>query len=70
MSNVPEIIEALGGKDQVSRLTGAKPNAIRAWRRIGIPYKHWQPLLQQAQAVGAAVDAKALAATRPPASAA
>lgn len=44
------IIEALGGKHSLAALTGATPNAITQWRRIGVPAKFWPVLVDHAAA--------------------
>ena len=61
-----DIIEALGGRDEVSALTGAKPNAVTQWRRAGIPPKYWIPLLDAASEKRAeGVNVEALRRTHP-----
>lgn len=50
MANARDIIKTLGGRDAVSRLTGATPNAVRAWYRIGVPYRYWDVLVNAATA--------------------
>lgn len=47
-----DIINALGGKHAVSTLTGAKPNAVTQWRRIGVPAKFWPVLVERAAEAG------------------
>lgn len=46
--NVAAIIEALGGKSEVCRLTGAKPNAVVQWRWNGIPSRYWHTIVGDA----------------------
>ena len=41
-----DIITALGGKHEVARITGATPNAVTQWRRIGVPAKFWHVLVE------------------------
>lgn len=61
-----EIIAALGGKHEVSTLTGATPNAVTQWRRIGIPSKYWHVLVSHAEASGIpGITFAALQATKP-----
>ncbi len=48
----PEIIEAFGGTASVADLTGARPNAVTQWRRIGIPSKYWDVLVERAATTG------------------
>jgi hypothetical protein len=47
-----EIIAALGGKHEVARITGATPNAVTQWRRIGVPAKFWHVLVEHAAGAG------------------
>lgn len=44
-----QIIEALGGRDTVSSLTGALPNAVTQWRHDGIPGRYWHKIVHRAQ---------------------
>jgi len=44
------ILEAFGGKHAVSGLTGASPNAVTQWRRIGIPSRYWHVMVEEAKA--------------------
>lgn len=66
MSNARKIIEALGGRARVAELTGVKANAIRAWDRIGIPYRFWGLLSEHGAEHGLAeVTLEAMIATKP-----
>lgn len=61
-----DMIAALGGKHQVSALTGATPNAVTQWRRIGIPAKYWHVLVPHAEQAGIpGITFAALQATKP-----
>jgi DNA-binding transcriptional regulator YdaS (Cro superfamily) len=61
-----EIITALGGKHALAALTGASPNAVTQWRRIGVPAKYWDVLVDHAAAKGVAgITFPALRATKP-----
>lgn len=67
-----QIIDALGGRRAVADLTGAEPNAITQWRRIGVPAKYWPTLVERASALGVeGITFASLRCTKPaPASAA
>ena len=61
-----QIVEALGGRNAVARLTGKNTDAVRAWYRIGVPVREWPKLLEEASRIGAKdITVDALAYTRP-----
>jgi deoxyribodipyrimidine photolyase-like uncharacterized protein len=61
-----EIIQALGGKHELAALTGAKPNAVTQWHRIGIPSKYWDVVVEHAAARGIGqITFAVLRATKP-----
>jgi hypothetical protein len=49
MRTTAQIIDALGGRDAVADLTGARPRTVEQWTRIGIPHKHFGLLVEAAQ---------------------
>jgi len=62
----PEIIEAFGGRQAISTLTGADPDAVTQWRRNGIPAKYWHVLVERAHAASIpGITFDALRASRP-----
>jgi hypothetical protein len=44
-----EVICAFGGREAVMAITGAARNAVNNWRHDGIPYRHWQALIEAAE---------------------
>jgi predicted RNA polymerase sigma factor len=52
MRTTAQIIAALGGRDVVAELTGARPRTVEQWLRIGVPHKHFGLLVTQARAKG------------------
>lgn len=52
MRSTAQIIDALGGRDAVAELTGARPRTVEQWGRIGIPHKHFGLLVEVAIARG------------------
>jgi hypothetical protein len=61
-----DIIAAMGGKHDLAALTGAKPNAVTQWRRIGIPSRYWHVLVEEAARRGIeGITFDALAASKP-----
>lgn len=66
MSNGRKIVEALGGRARVAEITGVKANAVRAWDRIGVPYRFWALLNDHARENGLdEVTLEAMVATKP-----
>ena len=54
------------GRRDVASITGATPNAVAQWYRIGIPPKYWPVLVDVARDRGVQdVTFDALAATKP-----
>lgn len=45
MRSTAQIIEALGGRNAVAELTGARPRTVEQWLRIGVPHKHFALLV-------------------------
>jgi hypothetical protein len=61
-----DIITALGGKHEVARITGATPNAVTQWRRIGVPAKFWHVLVEHsAQSGVSGISFDVLRGTKP-----
>lgn len=57
--------DLLGGRREVARITGATPNAVAQWYRIGIPAKFWPAIQAVAAERGIpGVTFAALAATK------
>jgi hypothetical protein len=52
MLTTERIIAAFGGREELAALIGAKPHAISEWVRIGIPFKHFHTLVDEAKARG------------------
>lgn len=52
MRTTAQIIDALGGRDAVAELTGARPRTVEQWTRIGVPHKHFGLLVDAAVARG------------------
>lgn len=52
MRSTAQIIDALGGRDAVAALTGARPRTVEQWLRIGVPHKHFGLLVNQARVHG------------------
>lgn len=62
-----EIIIAVGGRNRVAELTGAKRNAVTQWYKAGIPSKFWPDLLAEAERLEvASVTVDALRGTHRP----
>jgi hypothetical protein len=60
-----ELIEAFGGRVVVMAITGAGRNAVNNWRHDGVPFRHWQALIETAEARGIpGITMKALRCTR------
>lgn len=47
-----ELFEAFGGREAVMAVTGAHRNAANNWRHDGVPFKHWQALIEAAEERG------------------
>ena len=52
MRTTAQIIAALGGRDAVAELTGARPRTVEQWLRIGVPHKYFGLLVSQARTRG------------------
>lgn len=67
MSTARTIIAAFGGRRPVAEITGATPDAVTQWNRIGIPPKHHRKLVEAAaeRQIGV-VTYEALEASRTP----
>ena len=52
MRSTAQIISALGGRDGVAALTGAKPRTVEQWLRIGVPHKHFGLFVETARTRG------------------
>ena len=67
MQDTRALVKALGGSTAVGSKIGANRDAVRAWYRIGVPYRHWpavKALAAEAEIEG--VDDAFLAATKQP----
>jgi len=47
-----ELFAAFGGREAVMAITGAQRNAANNWRHDGVPFKHWQALIEAAEERG------------------
>ena len=52
MRTTAQIIAALGGRDAVAELTGARPRTVEQWLRIGVPHKYFGLLVETARRRG------------------
>ena len=61
-----DIIAAFGGRQAMADLTGALPDAVTQWRRIGIPARYWPELVEAAPGKGVGgITFAVLRATKP-----
>lgn len=55
---VDQIIESLGGTNEVARHFGREPSVVTSWRRVGyVPHWHVGPLVEYAKSKDVALAA-------------
>ena len=52
MASTERIIAAMGGREALAELTGARVRTVEQWGRIGIPHKHFDLLVKVAKRRG------------------
>lgn len=61
-----DIIAAFGGRDAVMEITGKGRNHLNNWRHDGVPFRHWQALIEAAEERSIpGITMKSLRSTRP-----